>query len=196
VAEHLAPAQNGFPVLIECGATASCFSSYFVDESTAIIFWNTRADLPRATADGPTTTYKDKRKLTDAERFKWRKVYNDYTFNNCDHEHDGYPNHLVCAECTFELLAYFATPHATGETTVEAALAELREMFPKAGLHVYVTAYTIGAENTENNIHKHVEVVVTEHMTGKPKRFYGQSLTDCMAQVRSATRTEGEGEKS
>jgi hypothetical protein len=52
VAEHLAPAENGFPVHVECGGTASCFSHYFEDESAAIRFWNTRADLPRATADG------------------------------------------------------------------------------------------------------------------------------------------------
>jgi hypothetical protein len=140
-----------------------------------------RADLPRATADGPATTYKDKRRLTDEERFRWRKVYNDYTFSNCDHEHGGYPNHLVCAECAFELMDHFtAAPRATGETTVEACLAELRIMFPSRWVEVISGLNAVGGEYYFVRVY------------GLTRRSSCSSLDEAMAQVR-ATRTEGEG---
>lgn len=53
----------------------------------------------------PKTSYKNKRQLADKERFKLNAALNDYLFNNCDHEHDGYPNHLACRWCVLEVIA-------------------------------------------------------------------------------------------
>lgn len=53
----------------------------------------------------PKTTYKNKRQLSDKERFRLNSALNDYTFNNCDHKHDGYPNHLACRWCVLEIIA-------------------------------------------------------------------------------------------
>jgi hypothetical protein len=157
--------------------------------------WNTRADLPRATADGPATSYKDKRRLTDAERFKWRKAYNDYTFSNCDHEHDGYPAHLVCAECAFELLAHFAaTPCVTGETAVEAALAELRQTFPNARFITISGNYT-NRRNAEQTMYTRIDVADSRGDNTGSVYFNGMTLADCMAQVRAAAQTKVEGKE-
>jgi hypothetical protein len=86
------------------------------------------------------------------------------------------------------------TPRATGETTVEAALVELREMFPCSNIAIEIHDYT-GIAGKGNG---YVKVLVDWRSTTHP------SLAACMeiarrrwymAQVR-ATRTEGEGEKS
>lgn len=53
----------------------------------------------------PKSTYKDKRQLSDKERFALNAALNDYQFNNCDHEHDGDPNHLACRWCVLEVIA-------------------------------------------------------------------------------------------
>jgi hypothetical protein len=83
------------------------------------------------------------------------------------------------------------TPRATGETTVEAALAELREMFKGKGTFApYITA----GFDPDNNwlplfiIHWVIEGV--GHWTEK-----ASTLGEAMAQVRAATHTEG-SEKS
>jgi hypothetical protein len=83
-------------------------------------------------------------------------------------------------------------PRATGETTVEGCLAELREMFPLPhDLRIALSDYgrVINAE-----IYRDARLMAK-----------GSTLADCMAQVRAAartkaesgdaTRTEGEGEK-
>jgi hypothetical protein len=75
------------------------------------------------------------------------------------------------------------------ELTVESALAELREIFPKAGLNIYTSTYEIDAAN---NVRREVKIVITEYMTGEPKRFYGQTLADCMAQVRAWAKERGD----
>jgi hypothetical protein len=105
VAEHLAPAENGFPVHVECGGTASCFSHYFEDESAAIKFRNTRADLPRATA-------------ADIERERIVAMADalEYELPNLEQ--------MKGVETLRKKLQ--AEPsRATGETTVEAALSGL-----------------------------------------------------------------------
>jgi hypothetical protein len=69
----------------------------------------------------------------------------------------------------------------TGETTVEAALAELREMFPRK------KRIEIGASFSVLNpdeITCRVQVTNTIYMAG--------TLADCMAQVRAARTEEGE----
>jgi hypothetical protein len=76
-------------------------------------------------------------------------------------------------------------PSVTGETTVETALAELREMFPHNELSIQFVS--------SSPIDQWWQITVGN------KTFYGQRnanprLADCMAQVRNATRTEGEGE--
>lgn len=53
----------------------------------------------------PQTTYKNKRVATDDERFRLNSELNTYLFNNCDHPHDGYPNHLACRRCVLDCLA-------------------------------------------------------------------------------------------
>lgn len=168
----------------------------FIGRAIEII---TRADLPRATADGPATTYKDKRRLTDGESFKWRKVYNDYTFSNCDHEHDGYPRHLVCAECAFELLAHFAAaPRPTGETglTVEGWLPI--ESAPRDGTPVLI-AFPNG--HVQQHVLKPVDVKVVWFPNGEEPAYW-RPIPEAprMAQVRAAAQgkvesgeVEGEG---
>jgi len=98
---------------VYCPNCWACGPTYNTD-TEARDGWNRmRADLPRVAASNvapPTSTYKNKRVLSDDERFRWRKFYNDYTFNNCDHRHGGHPRELLCAECAFELFAYLSTP--------------------------------------------------------------------------------------
>jgi hypothetical protein len=193
---------------VECSGYEGLCCKLFLSttKEEAIRRWNTRAGLPRATADGPATTYKDKRRLTDAERFRWRKIYNGYTFNNCDHEHGGYPNHLVCAECAFELMDHFtAAPRATGETTVEAW--QPIETAPKDGSAILVYGPELLRE-----VNGHCAVVrwqTNEYSTvpwwtisdGKfgPHDLRGPSPTDWQPLPappdRAVTRTEGEGEQ-
>jgi hypothetical protein len=81
-----------------------------------------------------------------------------------------------------------ATPRATGDTTVEAALAELREIFP----HTFVRVNDTAEYSQATGLAFHVCGVAV----GMEAVFHGETLADCMAQVRAATRTEGEGEKS
>lgn len=53
----------------------------------------------------PQTTYKDKPLLAAQDRFRLNGELNDYLFGNCDHEHEGYPNHLACRACVLECFA-------------------------------------------------------------------------------------------
>lgn len=64
----------------------------------------------RVAAEIPRTTYKNKRQLSGDERFKLNSALNDYLFNNCDHKHDGYPNHLACRWCALEIIAAISVP--------------------------------------------------------------------------------------
>jgi hypothetical protein len=163
----------------------------FIGHAIEII---TRADLPRATANGPATTYKDKRRLTDGESFKWRKVYNDYTFSNCDHEHDGYPRHLVCAECAFELLAHFAAaPRPTVETELTAALAELREMFPGKAVIIRREDSFYPPDCRDSAETNSMVTIKIGYLQSEPKFRSFRSLTACMAQVRAAAQGKVEG---
>jgi hypothetical protein len=94
-----------------------------------------------------------------------------------------------------------AAPRATGETTVEAALAELREVFPNNFIRVRTVIERVcdEKEGEEFDREHRAWVLVMNH-----GEFHGPTLADCMAQVRAAaqtkagigaTRTEGEGEK-
>lgn len=77
----------------------------------------------------PSTTYKTKRKLSDEERWRWRKVLMEYRFNNCDHENESMPRELTCIECAFECFAALsaasspesAPTTSSSETWAEAA---------------------------------------------------------------------------
>lgn len=60
----------------------------------------------------PQTTYKNKRVATDRERYRLNAELNTYLFNNCDHEHDGYPNHLACRPCVLDCLAAISSRKA------------------------------------------------------------------------------------
>lgn len=83
----------------------------------------------RVAAEIPRTTYKNKRQLSDDERFKLNSALNDYLFNNCDHEHDGYPNHLACRWCALEIIAAISFPSVQPveeqkPTNLQRAIAE------------------------------------------------------------------------
>jgi hypothetical protein len=81
------------------------------------------------------------------------------------------------------------TPRATGETTVETALVELREMFPKTFIRVRSTTEIEYNEYADKASYRerHAYVLIMKH-----GEFSAQTLADCMAQVRAATRTEGD----
>jgi hypothetical protein len=95
-----------------------------------------------------------------------------------------------------------ATPRATGETTVEGCLAELREMFPaklrgnKNGRSIFVeyTEHGHGRRSGDSDICKtaliHVEYATDGYSA--PLVIKGDSLADCMAQVRAAAQTKAE----
>jgi hypothetical protein len=85
-------------------------------------------------------------------------------------------------------------PRPTEETglTVEAVEKELRELWPNCSFQI----------REENNAgfykpsKRHFEIgVISTDYEIHGERFEGSTLADCMAQVRAATRTEGEGEK-
>jgi len=103
-----------------CGNTLNCGASIggMVSEDAANAAWNTRADLPRATAD-----LEQAAQLADDFARRLRSINNHATAAGIE----------VLAKEIREL-----APRATGETTVEACLAELREMFPEA-VRVYVS---------------------------------------------------------
>lgn len=129
------------------------------------------ADLPRATAG-----VSNERARTMA-----REIIGNV--NNYAEEHTGELSISAFGPLAERIAAALvSTPHPTGETTVESCLAELREMFPDQD-------YEVKFGNWESP----VTIVTWREMTSKT--FYGANLADCMAQVRAATGTEGEGEK-
>lgn len=70
-------------------------------------------------------------------------------------------------------------PQITPDITVEEALRELREMFPKAGLRVYAKAYSL----EPNSVQRLAEVFIHLTMVDIHK-FRAQTMADCLAQVR------------
>lgn len=89
-----------------------------------------------------------------------------------------------------ESAAALATPRANGETTVEAALAELREMFPT--FHCRITFCEDVHSDPDERTYCNIEWVDPE--SGEDWGEIAATLADCMAQVRAA-RTEGKGGK-
>lgn len=84
------------------------------------------------------------------------------------------------------------SPRATGETKVQAALAELREISPEPHLgRVFVTQKF--CYSTEDKGAFEVWSIEGGILGDVP--FVGRTLADCVAQVRAAARTEGGGEK-
>jgi hypothetical protein len=144
-----------------CGCSTG-ISPRDVTQTPAIAAWNTRAAIPRATADA-----------------RAGDVYIDY-------EQDPITGEIFTVQKTT------ATPRTTGETTVETALVELREMFPKTFIRVRSTTEIEYNEYVDKASYRerHAYVLIMKH-----GEFSAQTLADCMAQVRAATRTEGEGEK-
>lgn len=87
-----------------------------------------------------------------------------------------------------------ATPRATGETTVGECLAELREMFPGETFKVEMEeAVRMGGGGDISQLRK--SALILRCSLGLDGFFTAQTLADCMAQVRAATRTEVKGEK-
>jgi hypothetical protein len=145
-----------------------------LDETARDLFarWNTRADLPRATADAAALL---------REFRQWLIIPSS----------DGVEK-TAWPEWIARIDAVLSTPRATGETTVESALAELRELFPSVGKdwqfisirrQEFIDTYTV-------NVSRRVEIHIGDGQS--PPSCEAETLDEAMAQVR-ATRTEGEG---
>jgi hypothetical protein len=146
--------------------------------------WNTRVDLPRATAD---TEYYELAYAIMEEMGLGFKV------RNCS------CGQLPCARLRpiAEALAKCAaTPRATGETEVEAALAELREMFPGKAILIRREDSFYPPDCRDSAETNSMVTIKIGYLESEPKFRSFRSFADCMAQVRAATRTEEEGEKS
>lgn len=154
--------------VVLCGKCKSS-GGFCTEKVKAIERWQSRAGLPRATAD-------------DESLLIALKAAANYICRAQSDHYDAETRDTIIKALTYEINALEATPRATGETTVEAALAELREMFPLPhDLRIALSDYgrVINAE-----IYRDARLMAK-----------GSTLADCMAQVRAATRTEGEGEK-
>jgi len=81
-------------------------------------------------------------------------------------------------------------PRATGETTVEACLAELREMFPSWHCEIRKAQY-LGEKS--RRVYTRFDVYVTDFRKNDWTE-YGPTLDAVMAQVRAAPRPHGRGE--
>lgn len=174
----------------DCGANGANKSS----ESAAKEAWNTRADLPRATADGSWAS------RPAQHGYYWARQGDYLDFVEVD---DGpYMRGFKLSGKTQEFVDAGwkflgpITPRATGET-IEAALAELREMFPDE--HDPAIGKFISVKRQEFIDSNHAEVSRTSHIYigygQSPPSCSAATLDEAMAQVRAATRTEGEGEK-
>jgi Lar family restriction alleviation protein len=154
--------------VVLCGQCKSS-GTFCVEKAKAIERWNTRADLPRATA-------------ADVER--------DRIIAMADALEYELPNfEQMKGVETLRKKLQAETPRATGETTVETALVELREMFPKTFIRVRSTTEIEYNEYADKASYRerHAYVLIMKH-----GEFSAQTLADCMAQVRAATRTEGD----
>jgi hypothetical protein len=154
------------------------FSNYS-SVKEAVTTWNTRADLPRATADSAEWIAE-----TTAREFVAKSLLPDDS-KSLELSRNDYWQRAKGAEMVLKKLR--ATPRATGDTTVEAALAELREIFP----HTFVRVNDTAEYSQATGLAFHVCGVAV----GMEAVFHGETLADCMAQVRAATHTEG-SEKS
>lgn len=144
-----------------CGANGANRSS----EDAAREAWNTRADLPRATAADYEEVLADHRRLV-------REL--DVLLNG---------DNAAEQASLVDIVAQLRTaPRATGETTVEACLAELRDMFQNRWVEV------ISGLNAVGNEYYFVRVY---GLSCKPSCT---SLDEAMAQVRAAAQTKAETE--
>jgi hypothetical protein len=84
-------------------------------------------------------------------------------------------------------------PSVTGE--IEACLAELREMFPGKVILVRREDSFYPPDCRDAAETNSMVTIKIGYLRSEPKFRSFRSLADCMAQVRAATRTEGEGEK-
>jgi hypothetical protein len=146
---------------------------YATSKSEAVRRWNSRADLPRATVVGESLLIA----LKAAANYVCRAQSDHY---------DAETRDTVIKALTHEINQLESTPRVTGETTVEAALAELREMFPDATF-LSVKKHAI-YQPSMGDLPNQADVQIED------KGFRRETLADCMAQVRAATRTEGSHE--
>jgi hypothetical protein len=170
--------------------------------------WNIRADLPRATAPPLAAVYGAIEAALNTYHMRYTKeapdlehglplvdrltpdVDNDVTRGR--EELDDLIDH-VCGSVGDLFRAGDDAPCATGETTVEAALDELREMFPKTFIRVRSTTEIEYNEYADQASYRERFAYI---LVLKQGEFPAQTLADCMAQVRSAAQTKAErGEK-
>jgi hypothetical protein len=85
-------------------------------------------------------------------------------------------------------------PSVTGETTVEAALVELREMFPGKVIMVRREDSFYPPDCRDAAETNSMVTIKIGYLRSEPKFRSFRSLADCMAQVRAASRTEGSHE--
>jgi hypothetical protein len=164
-AVRLTAAKDAAP---PCGAKTAEYQT----EEEAAKAWNTRADLPRATA-------------ADIERERIIAMADalEYELPNLEQ--------MKGVETLRKKLQ--AEPsRATGETTVESALSELRKMFPSNFIRVRTVIERAFDEKAGEEFDREHRAWILVMNRGE---FHGSTLADCMAQVR-ATRREGEGEKA
>jgi hypothetical protein len=142
------------------------------------------ADLPRATAD-------DNDALSHAERVEITQAIAESEIAGCTLENQDIDDLVGLFEAWLERRA----PRASGETTVEAALAELREMFPGKVILVRREDSFYPPDCRDAAETNSMVTIKIGYLMSEPKFRSSRSLADCMAQVRATTRTEGEGDR-
>jgi hypothetical protein len=133
------------------------------------------ADLPRATADAAKW---DKSGLKEACQ---RGLAIGRTRQEFDLQ--------LLLDMLLEIERLEAAPRATGE--IEACLAELREMFPGKVIMVRREDSFYPPDCRDAAETNSMVTIKIGYLESEPKFRSFRSFTDCMAQVRAATRTEG-----
>ena len=170
-AVRLVGAKDAVP---PCGARTAEYQT----EQEAINAWNTRAGLPRATVDAKW----DKSGLKEACQ---RALEIGRTHQEIDIQ--------LMLDMLLEIERLESTPRAEGELTVEAALKDLREMFPQAE---WIEAGLYWDD--ENGRVYEVEIGdfdPTKDRTIK-RTFQCGTLHDCVNHIRTWAKSRDKGEKS
>jgi hypothetical protein len=151
-----------FVQLTPMGGTISYLSS--PPDNRKPVYEYIRVDLPRATADTEKAA-----QLADDFARRLRSINNHATAAGVE----------VLAKEIREL-----TPRATGETTVETALAELREMFPGKVIMVRREDSFYPPDGRDAAETNSMVTIKIGYLESEPKFRSFRSLEDCMAQVR------------
>lgn len=190
---------------IEC-VICEVGTKYHDNEADAITVWNTRADLPRATAVGDDTESDELVNCPDCVEGKITAgCAIDKPLISVDCGRCKGTGRIKLPTINLPFSMDDIRRNASTPRTTEAALAELRAMFPlkvrgnKQGRGIDVERNDFATSSLRGDrLHSKVRIRI-EYATGgysAPLIVDADSLDEAMAQVRAATRTEGEGEKS